>query len=164
VDADKPVSRQNELEIHEYYGLGPYWLPGGPHGVDAVTEESVEKKKKPSRGRKRINRHLRSVKEVNGYHIRAADGEIGHVEDFILDDDDWTVRYMVIDTQNWLPGKKVLISPAWVEEVKWPERKVRVDLSRELIKNSPEYDPDEPVNKRFEERLYDYYGRPKYWV
>jgi hypothetical protein len=72
-------------------------------------------------------------------------------------------RYVVIDTRNWLPGKSVLIAPHWIKEISWGESKMYVDLSREAIKNSPAYDPSTPVNRKYEERLYDYYGRPKYW-
>jgi hypothetical protein len=107
--------------------------------------------------------HLRSVGEVAGYHIEASDGEIGHIEDFIFDDETWKIRYVVVDTKNWLPGRKVLVSPLWVEDVSWRKRRVRVDLTQEEIKSSPEYDPTAPVNRQYEERLYDYYGRPRYW-
>jgi hypothetical protein len=62
-----------------------------------------------------------------------------------------------------LPGKKVLVAPTWIESVSWSESKVHVVLSRETIKNSPEFDPTVPVNREYEARLYDYYGRPVYW-
>jgi hypothetical protein len=107
--------------------------------------------------------HLRSTREVIGYHIQARDGEIGHVDDLIVDDELWYLRYLVIDTRNWLPGRKVLVAPAWAEQVSWIERKVYIDLKRETIKNSPEFDPSMPVNREYEVQLYDYYGRPRYW-
>ena len=74
-----------------------------------------------------------------GYHIEAGDGEIGRVEDFIVDDRTWAIRYLDVDTRNWWPGKKVLVSPAWIDKVSWPDSKVYVDLSREAIKNGPEW-------------------------
>ncbi|MBK9166200.1 MAG: PRC-barrel domain-containing protein [Bryobacterales bacterium] len=107
--------------------------------------------------------HLRSVREVSGYRIRAADGEIGRVADFIVDTDGWAIRYLVVDTRNWLPGRKVLVAPRWVQSIDWGDRLVHVRLHREDIKNSPEFDPNEPVNREYEARLYDYYGRPRYW-
>ena len=58
--------------------------------------------------------HLRSANKVTGYRIGATDGDIGHVEDFIIDDETWEIRYMVVDTQNWWPGKKVLVAPQWI--------------------------------------------------
>ncbi len=70
---------------------------------------------------------------------------------------------MAVDTKNWLFGKKVLLSPRWIERVSWRDAKVFVDLPREKIKDSPGYDPNAPVNCEIEVRLYDYYGRPKYW-
>jgi hypothetical protein len=85
------------------------------------------------------------------------------VEDFIIDDATWTIRYIVIDTRNWLPGKKVLVHPDWIDSVSWPEARVKIDLTAEQVRNSPEYDPSAPVNREYEMLLYDYYGRPKYW-
>jgi hypothetical protein len=70
---------------------------------------------------------------------------------------------MVADTGKWLPGRKVLISPDWVNFVDWPQKAVGVDMTREAVKNSPEYDPAAPVNRAYEVRLYDFYGRPYYW-
>lgn len=167
IDADKPVSRQAEIELHKHYNWVPYWVVP-PHGIappiSHKEEEEKEKKEEPEvlEG-ERIDPHLRSVKEVTGYHIQATDGEIGHVEEFIADDADWFIRYMVVDTRNWLPGRKVLVPPDWIDRVSWADSNVYVDLPRELIKNSPEFDPSAPVNRQYEEKLYDYYGRPKYW-
>jgi hypothetical protein len=106
---------------------------------------------------------LQSTRQVSGYYIQAQDGEIGHVEDFIIDDDGWTISYLVIDTVNWLPGKKVLVSPCWIERIDWNASKVYIDLSREMIKRSPEYDPSKPLDRAYEEQLHQYYDRPGYW-
>lgn len=167
IDADKPVSRQAEIELHKHYNWVPYWVVP-PHGIAPRISHKEEEKKEEKEEKhvlesERVDPHLRSVKEVTGYHIQAADGEIGHVEEFIADDADWFIRYMVVDTRNWLPGKKVLVPPSWIDRVSWADSKVYVDLPRELIKNSPEFDPAAPVNRQYEERFYDYYGRPKYW-
>jgi hypothetical protein len=85
------------------------------------------------------DRHLRSTNEVTGYNLLALDGEIGHVDDFIVDDETWAIRYLVVATRNWWPGKKVLISPKWIENVSWEEREVAIGLSRDAIKAAPEY-------------------------
>lgn len=169
VNADKPVSRQMEEELHTHYGWSPYWRnPMPPIGagamataqaIAATAEEEAEEEKE----RRQRDVHLRSSREVIGYHIQARDGEIGHVDDFIAEDDTWIIRYLVVDTRTLLPGKKVLVAPTWVEKVDWVGRSVQVDLSRETIKDSPEFDPSAPVNRRYEIRLYDYYGRPRYW-
>ena len=98
-----------------------------------------------------------------GYYVQARDGQIGHVEDFIVDTEAWTIRYMVVDTVNWWPGKKVLVAVTWIEDVYWVESLVHVDLSRDQVKGSPEFDATAPVNRDYESRLYDYYGRPANW-
>jgi hypothetical protein len=106
---------------------------------------------------------LRSTKHLEGYSVKATDGNIGHIEEFILDTDDWSIRYMVVDLIRILPGRKVLISPDWIEGFEWETREVSVNHTREEIKGSPEFDPNDPVNRRYEMVLYDYYGRPYYW-
>lgn len=121
-----------------------------------VAREAIEKAEKG-------DSRLRSTREVEGYHIEASDGAIGHVQEFIVDDEEWIIRYVVIDTRNWLPGKKVLIAPEWIENIDWPSGKVQVARDRKTIKDSPEFDPARTVNREYETRLYDYYGRPKYW-
>jgi hypothetical protein len=108
--------------------------------------------------------HLRSSKHVNGYHIQTADGEIGHVVDFIVDDRDWAIRYLVIDTRNWWPGKKVLISPHWIESVSWGESKIFINLSCEQIKNSPEFREETLLRREYEAELHYHYGREGYWA
>ena len=85
------------------------------------------------------------------------------MDDFILSDDDWMIRYLVVDTRNWLPGRSVLISPEWVENIGWEEQEVWVNVTRQAVKDSPDYDSSTPVNREYESQMYDYYGRPKYW-
>ena len=166
LDTDAPVSRQYETKYHEYFGWPYYWRgveTWGPYTYpvhlyaykpkDVVNVESENG-----------DPHLRSAKEVMGYRIQARNGEIGHVEDFIVDDRPWNIRYMIVDTRKWLPGsQKVLISTDWINSIDWLERQVAVDLNVEEIKESPEYDPSAPVNREYEVGLYDFYGRPKYW-
>jgi len=166
LDNDAPVSRQHEIRWMRYYGWPYYWDGNDIWGsadfpnalfVQKALEETAEEASESD------DSHLRSAEEVMGYHIKATDDGIGHVEDFIADDETWTIRYIVVDTRNWLPGRKVLIVPEWIHSVDWWEKKVSVDLTKEQVKNSPEYDPTAPVNREYELRLYDFYGRPKYW-
>ena len=89
---------------------------------------------------------------------------IGHVEDFIISDEDWVVRYIVVDTHNWLPGHSVLVSPEWVREISWEGQEVWMDVSKRDVEDSPPFDPSAPVNREYEVQMYDYYGRPKYWA
>ncbi|MFW6115048.1 MAG: hypothetical protein ACOC6E_01990 [Thermodesulfobacteriota bacterium] len=106
---------------------------------------------------------LRSVNELINSVIEAQDGEIGRCKDFLFDDRHWAIRYMVADTRKWLPGRKVLVWPGWIESVDWASGKVAVKLTVNAIKDGPEYDPTEPINREYEAHLYDYYGRPHYW-
>ena len=166
LDEDAPVSRAYEMRWFSHYGWSYYWFGGGLWGPAADPTGLYVKGKKErisDEDTKLSKSHLRSAEEVMGYHIQATDDEIGHVEDFILDDENWTIRYMVVDTGNWLPGRKVLLTPAWIDSVDWGNNKVSVDLTREQVKDSPEYDPSAPVNREYEVRLYDFYGRPRYW-
>ena len=98
-----------------------------------------------------------------GYYIHATDGDLGHVEDFLVDAETWAIRYCIVDTRNWLPGRKVLVSPEWIQRVSWEESKVYVDLSKRHIEDAPEFDPSVPLGREHEERLYTHLGRAKYW-
>ncbi len=107
---------------------------------------------------------LESLKALDGFTIHAIDGEIGATEDVLWDDAAWMVRYLVIDTGKWLPGRRVLISPASVEFVGWDEREIRVNLTSDQVRNSPDAASDEPVSRQHEEALSAYYGWPSYWT
>ena len=164
LNSDKPVSRQFEDIYYGYYEWPMYW--GGPF-MWGTSPYLVQKREKMEQIRQRgesWDPHLRSTHDVSGHHIQAADGEIGHVEDFIIDDETWAIRYLIIDTQNWWPGKKVLVSPQWIERVSWIESKVFVNLSREAIKQSPEYLGESLPTRDYEDRLHRHYNRQGYWV
>ena len=107
---------------------------------------------------------MRSTRAVSGHHIQALDGEIGHVEDFIIDDETWAIRYLIVNTSNWWAGKKVLVSPQWIERVSWGERKVFINLSRETIKESPEYTEESLLTRDYEIGLHGHYNSKGYWV
>jgi uncharacterized protein YrrD len=164
VDTSKPVSRQNEFDLFDYYGWSPYWGAGR----SGFTRHVVRAPQPEESGRTAVAQagdpDLRSVQEVIGYSLSATDGKIGHVEDFILGDEDWIVRYLVVNAGGWLSGKRVLISPEWVHEIRWRERTMLVELSESEVRNSPAYDSSQPVNRQDETHLYDFYGRPKYWT
>ena len=167
LNTDKPVSRQFEEGYYEYYGWPMYW--GGPFMWGAYPSypyivRDREKWREPTQGEKAWDPHLRSTQDVSGYHIQAADGDIGHVEDFIIDDETWAIRYLIIDTRNWWPGKKVLVSPQWIERVSWSESKVFVNVSRETIKQSPEYTEESLLTRDYETGLHRHYNRQGYWV
>ncbi len=162
---DEPVSRQFEIDYHAYYGWPYYWVGYGTWGPYAVPQNLrlAKQIKEEQQGEPSGDLHLRSANEVIGYQVSAFDRDIGHVDDMIVDDIEWAIRYVVVDTRNWLPGRHVLISPLWFQEIVWSKREVLTDLAADEIENSPEYDPSTPVNREYERRLYDFYGRPVYW-
>lgn len=166
IDADKPVSRQREREYYRYYGFPYYWGYSGLWGMGTYPGLLASRTWNDAH-HERVDEtgdvHLRSASEVRGYHVQGSDEAIGHVEDFIVDDETWQVRYLVVDTSNWWFGKIVLVAPHWASRVSWEERKVHIDLTRQAIKDSPEWNASEAVNREYEARLYDYHGRPVYW-
>ena len=107
--------------------------------------------------------HLRSTKTVGRYHIMAVDGEIGHLEGFVVDDETWTIRYATADTRNWWHGRKILLATEWIYWISWAESNVYVGFRRERLGHSPEYHPERPLTRNFEVELYDYYQRTPYW-
>ena len=167
VDTHKPVSRQHEVEYANYYGYPYYWYGGGLWGAEgfpaalAATTVSESMEDRGASLQEQADPHLRSLKDTVGYYIEALDGDIGHVDDMLADDKTWAIRYIVVDTGNWLPGKKVIIAPEWIRGMNWAESKVFVDLRRKEIEGAPEYDPAATVESEYEERLYGHYNRPK---
>jgi hypothetical protein len=107
--------------------------------------------------------HLRSAKDVTGYHIEGTDGAIGHIKTFILDDETWEVRYVVVGTTNWWPGKSVLVAPQWATRISWLDRKVYLGMTRDAIKGSPEWTGTFPIKREYEELLHRHYGRIPGW-
>ena len=125
-----------------------------------MTPEHAEE---PPADNTNVDPHLRSALEVLGYHIHARDGDIGHVDDYIVGDQNWTVPYVVVDTRNWLPGKKVLISPAWIESIDWERSHVTIPLLKDAIQTAPEYDESSEITREYEERLHEHYDLQGYW-
>jgi len=167
IEMDKPVSRQHEADHTRHYGYKRYWGYPGIWGVGSspslLAAGVAAEIPAPPTEKATGDTHLRSAKEIRGYHIHGSDGEIGHVEDFIVDDETWEVRFLVVNTGSWWLGKEVLIAPHWASHVSWEEATVFVDLTRQAIKASPEWNPTKGVNKEYETRLYDYYGRAVGW-
>ena len=173
IDTHKPVSRQHERDYLSYYAYPEYWAGGELWSMSALpllppnlplagseAEIAAHAVKVPAE-----DVHLRSSNVVTGYNIQAADHSIGHVKDFIFDDASWAIRYLVIDTRNWWPGgKKVLLATHWIDRIDWAEQTVYTQLTREQVKASPEYDESATVDRDYERRLHDAYGREGYWL
>jgi len=161
IDTQRPIYRQQEVELHEHYRWpwrGGYGGTFGTTPLPLSADEVLAEQENTESGR-RDDPHLRSTRQVTGYHIHATDGQIGHVEDFMIDDEDWAIRFLVADTHNWLPGKKVILSPKWIKRVQWADSSVHFDLTRDFVKNSLEYDPSRPISRDYEAFLLDHFGR-----
>ena len=162
IDTIQPISRQQEEELHAHYGWPIYWI----QGIHFLTEEGIELladtlEKLTTENNQQHQFHLRNVEEITGYRVRATDGEVGIVEDFIVDDKTWVIESLVIDTSNWFAGRKVLVSSQMVEAISWTEAKIHLSLPTSTIENSPEFDPTAPVNTVSQLQFYDYQGRPR---
>ena len=145
---DPPVSRLLEEAHAHYYGYPYYWagpylwgpaaLPMAPPAEQSQRSTIAEYGEVRAAAEARAREsHLRSSAEVVGYGIHALDGDIGHVEDFVVDDRSWAIADMVVDTRNWLPGKKVLVPPHAIESIDWANRQVSVRLRRDQLKHAP---------------------------
>jgi hypothetical protein len=173
IDSDRPVSRQYEKSYLGYYGYPFYWggsgfwgggyYPGtylnGEKAQDYAADRGYLRAPSSDDG----DPHLRSCNTVKGYHIRASDGEIGHVQGFLVDDSTWSIRYLVVNTSNWWVGHKVLVSPEWIQVVSWANSVVNMSLDRQAIKDAPPYDENVPFGRDDELDIYRHYGRKTYW-
>jgi len=149
IDTDKPVFRQHEAQLHQYYDWAIYW----PTGLERYAN---------ARG-KSADPHLRSTRHVAGYSVQATDGEMGHVQDFIVDDETWSIRYVVVRIRHWMSEKNTLVFSPWIRSVGSDESAVLVDLSRQSIANAPSFEQSRSVSRAYETRLFEHHGRPKYW-
>jgi hypothetical protein len=167
VDAHAPVSRQHEERMYGYYNMSPYWgngfYMGGYGGWSAGMSQThyADSRRRQDEASAALHRdgdqHLRSMNAVTGYTLQATDGTIGHVEGFVIDDTDWTIRFLAVDTKNWWPGKHVLISPRSAKDILWSESLVTLDVDRQTVKDSPAYDPSVQVDARLEARMARHY-------
>ena len=168
-----PVSRQHEREMSRYYAFPAYWEGGElwamsalplvpaplPTAVESAAAAAARAAEVPLE-----DMRLRSSANVTGYDLQATDDSIGHVSDFIFDDESWAIRYLVVDTRNWWPGgKKVLIATHWITRIDWADRTVFTTLTRAEVKASPAYDEGSRVSRDYEERLHAAYSRADYW-
>jgi len=176
------VSRQHELEFYRYYGYPYYWggngswgagyYPGamltgngyGPSGPEYLAAQVEQiRVAREAEQREDDDPHLRSCKEVAGYHIEAMDGEVGHVQGMLVDEESWAIRYLIVNTSNWWLGHQVLVAPEWIADVSWTDQKVMIDLTRQAIQDAPAYDPALLPDRAHEGLVYEHYGRDGYW-
>jgi hypothetical protein len=171
IDLARPIERAMEERLYRHYGWEPYWgdglfpldmprYPGQGAAPGEGRSASLLEQMEPTAG---FEPHLRSADTVMHYYIHARDGDIGHVEDFLVEPEAWAIRYMVVATRNWLPGRKVLISPQWIEDISWSENMVHLDLLQSQLKNGPEYKHGVPIERAYETALFEHYKRVPYW-
>jgi sporulation protein YlmC with PRC-barrel domain len=168
---DQPVSRQMQYGLYDYYGWNSMWGGAGWFGaspmmaggapssyLDSGDTATIEREIRPDDG----DPHLRSLDFLKGYHIHATDGDIGHVENFLVDDVTWDVRYLIVDTKNWWFGQHVLIAPFAVMDISWTEQRIVLNVPRDKVKASPPWDPIDSVEHGYEKDLHGYYNWPGY--
>jgi len=166
LDEDAPVSRRYEKRYHSHFGWRPYWLglaawgaEPNPYPISETQPQVFEAETDPEKT------HLRSMKELRGYTVRAEEEDVGHLDECMVDVPDWIVRYLVVDISKWyqLKRRKILIIPEAVTDIDFIERQIRTNIMREDMKNCPEFDAEATLDREFELVLHDYYGWPRYW-
>lgn len=173
---NKPVSKVMEERVVKHFDWPIYWSSPHPSDGPPIQAGSIMREKlfnfenltdeEKQAEEEEIESNLRSFNEVRGYHIQAEDKEFGHLEDIFVDEENWVIRYLLIDTRNILPGKNVLIAPEWLQHISWNQEKIFVSKSKEEIKNAPEYREEKSdylVDRKYEEKLYNHYDEIKYW-
>jgi len=172
IDTQKPVSRQHEMAYADYYGYPYYWGGSGLWGQGLYApllvsrkdigcvplEDSIATPQHPGN-----DPHLRSCQSIIGYHIHASDGDIGHLQEMLVDEKTWSIRYMVVDTSDYWVGHEVLVSPDWVKRIDWDESKVTLDLLQQSVKDSPRFESSTELNRVQEAAIHQHYKRPTYW-
>jgi sporulation protein YlmC with PRC-barrel domain len=146
IESHKPVSRQYEEEYYRHYGWPYYWQGGGVWGMSGFPIVELPAEPLPSESAtaigpqpKRTDAHLRSAQAVNGYEIKASDGMIGYICDFMMDVQSWTIRQLVIKTGHRFSGKEVQIPTSTVDQISYEESTVFVKLTREAVEQSPQH-------------------------
>lgn len=175
VDTVLPVSRQRELQLVQYFGWPMYWeaaytgqfATGNlfPPSSTAVPLDvaGAAKNDESAQSIGRSDPNLRSMEEVRNYSIRALDGNIGHLDDYLMDDATWTIRYLVVNTHDWIGRRWTLASPEWVLAVDWDHRSLDLGLRRQAVETAPEFHSLEDLTREYEEELCSHYRRPTHW-
>ena len=164
LESHLPVSKQFEQEYYDFYGWPRYW--NGPYvwgGYPQIFRDPLAWTR-PYQENEIWDPELRSSAEVTGYHALASNGSIGHVVDFVLDDETWAIRYLVVDTGALLKGKQVLVSPHWISNIDFVGSTVKLNLTQEQIHAAPDYTSETLLNRDYESLLHKYYGKKEYWI
>lgn len=160
IDEQSPVSREYEKELNKHFRIEDYWpsIYAAPAGAGVFYPPRPIRV--PSRlvNEEELDTSLRSFREVKGYSIKGKEDRFGQVEDLIVDDDDWQVIYLIVDTSRWKPwSKSVVLSVNWLETISYEKHEVAIDMDPDQIKGAPEFDPAHPIGIDYEKALHDYY-------
>jgi len=181
IDTDKPISRQHESGYLGYYGYPYYWGGGGFWGAGSFPSLLLNVSEHGMAGSDGLNHierlqvmretgsepgddvHLRTCAAVTGYRIEATDGHLGHVKGFVLEEETWAIRYLIVSTSEWWIGHDVLVAVEWIDKVSWLESSVTVGLTRQAVKDSPAYDGARTLDREHEASVFKHYKKKGYW-
>jgi hypothetical protein len=165
---EEPVTEPMEALLYDYYGWDPYWgathfgaelMPNAEQRiVDDAAQREADAEAPPQDGGPRLH----GVASLRGFHVHATDGDIGHVENVFAEDTNWEIRYLVIATRNWWPGKIVQLSPYAVRDIDWQDRRINMNVSRDQVRSAPAWDPLALADEAREEELHRHFGWPGY--
>jgi len=158
---DDPVSKDMESLLYDYYGWDAGWSATNL-GENAIVPEAAERGAEDIETGPTGDPHLRSVASLMGYHVHASDGELGHVENLLADDGNWDIRYLVIATRSWWPGKVVQLARYAVTDIDWLDRQVKLNVTRDQVQSAPAWDPVAMTNELNEEQHHRHFGWPGY--
>jgi uncharacterized protein YrrD len=163
LDFDLPISRKYEEELISHYEIKPYWPSSiAAYGgrVSMLNPETRFMPPKNVSDKEQVNTSLRSFNEVKGYYINSIDERFGHIDDIIIEDEDWQIYFVILETKNIIPwSKKVLLPIEIISEISFIDKEAIINLPKESIKKAPEYNPAMAINSEYEQVLYDFYGR-----
>lgn len=167
IDLDQPVSRQQELQLFAYYGypdyLGGEQLWGAtPYPLVPAARRAGARPVAAPAPATADDPRLGSMREVNGYSMQAVDAAIGHLEEFLIDNGSWAMRYVVVTTHQWWSGRRVVIPPQWIRQMDWQQKLVLLEVPRDAVQNAPEFDPAPGHARPYETNLYKHYQGAEY--
>lgn len=176
VDTGQPVSRHHALQILSHFGFPSFWLGAGSWGSAEFPGAMLTGVGYDDSGAQYLaaqvaaapvperDSHLRSGNALLRYHIEATDGGLGPVKGLLVDEDSWSIRYLIVDTSNWWLGHQVLVAPAWIRELRWADAAISVSVTLRAVQNAPVYDPVAPLDREWEASLFAHHGRAAYWA
>lgn len=167
-EAGEDITRRHEEDLYRYYGWEPYWVPEGAMGPlpGTVMVESPEEAAETQTAvleERHAEPRLRSIKDTLGFKVHGVDEDLGKVDNFLMDDETWDVRYVVLNTGGLFKSRRVPISVRWINNLDWENHALHLDLGKKDVHDSPDWDESLPLPRQYEVDLHSHYGRPGYW-